>query len=96
MEKAYFYGIFVLCLAHLKSTAAHTAALPPPLLPGPQRDADAGTQFILKMFMSLNPDPKKIIYSHFTCATDTDNIRFVFDVVKDHILQGNLEDYNLV
>lgn len=70
--------------------------LAPPPLPGPQRDADAGTKFILKMFVSLNPDPKKIIYSHFTCATDTDNIRFVFHAVKDHILQGNLEDYNLV
>ncbi|XP_075899914.1 guanine nucleotide-binding protein G(q) subunit alpha-like isoform X2 [Nelusetta ayraudi] len=63
---------------------------------GPQRDADAGTKFILDLFVSLNPDPKKIIYSHFTCATDTDNIRFVFHAVKDHILQGNLEDYNLV
>ncbi|XP_020507179.1 guanine nucleotide-binding protein G(q) subunit alpha [Labrus bergylta] len=63
---------------------------------GPQQDVKAGKDFILNMFVSLNPNEKKIIYSHFTCATDTDNIRFVFCAVKDHILQGNLEDYNLV
>ena len=48
------------------------------------------------MFVDLNPDSDKIIYSHFTCATDTDNIRFVFHAVKDYILQKNLEEYNLV
>ncbi|XP_018517847.1 guanine nucleotide-binding protein G(q) subunit alpha [Lates calcarifer] len=63
---------------------------------GPQRDVKAGKEFILDMFVSLNPNEKKIIYSHFTCATDTDNIRFVFRAVKDHILQENLEVYNLV
>lgn len=63
---------------------------------GPQRDLKAGKDFILDMFVSLNPNEKKIIYSHFTCATDTDNIRFVFRAVKDHILQGNLEVFNLV
>ncbi|XP_008289914.1 guanine nucleotide-binding protein G(q) subunit alpha-like [Stegastes partitus] len=63
---------------------------------GPQRDVDAGKDFILDMFVSLNPSEKKIIYSHFTCATDTDNIRFVFCAVKDHILHTNLDIYNLV
>ncbi|XP_006796800.1 guanine nucleotide-binding protein G(q) subunit alpha-like isoform X2 [Neolamprologus brichardi] len=63
---------------------------------GPPQDVDAGKTFILDMFVSLNPDEKKIIYSHFTCATDTDNVRFVFCVVKDHILQGHLDAYNLV
>lgn len=48
------------------------------------------------MFVELNPDPEKIIYSHFTCATDTENIRFVFAAVKDTILQANLREYNLV
>ena len=53
-------------------------------------------EFILQMFVELNPDPDKIIYSHFTCATDTENIRFVFAAVKDTILQANLREYNLV
>ncbi|KAG7230806.1 hypothetical protein INR49_019620, partial [Caranx melampygus] len=60
-----------------------------------ERDAQAGREFILKMFVDLNPDSDKIIYSHFTCATDTENIRFVFAAVKDTILQLNLKEYNL-
>ncbi|KAK2588032.1 hypothetical protein KPH14_004104 [Odynerus spinipes] len=63
---------------------------------GPQRDAITAREFILRMFVDLNPDSEKIIYSHFTCATDTENIRFVFAAVKDTILQSNLKEYNLV
>ncbi|XP_058791377.1 guanine nucleotide-binding protein G(q) subunit alpha isoform X4 [Phymastichus coffea] len=63
---------------------------------GPQRDPTAAREFILRMFVDLNPDSEKIIYSHFTCATDTENIRFVFAAVKDTILQSNLKEYNLV
>ncbi|VDM57043.1 unnamed protein product [Angiostrongylus costaricensis] len=63
---------------------------------GPPRDPIAAREFILKMFVDLNPDADKIIYSHFTCATDTENIRFVFAAVKDTILQHNLKEYNLV
>ncbi|XP_053321433.1 guanine nucleotide-binding protein subunit alpha-11 [Spea bombifrons] len=67
-----------------------------PEFDGPQRDATTAREFILKMFVDLNPDSDKIIYSHFTCATDTENIRFVFAAVKDTILQINLKEYNLV
>lgn len=35
-------------------------------------------------------EPKRI-YAHFTNATDTDNIKFVFDSVKHHILQENID-----
>ncbi|XP_059093318.1 guanine nucleotide-binding protein G(q) subunit alpha isoform X7 [Tigriopus californicus] len=37
---------------------------------GPQKDAIAAREFILRMFVDLNPDTEKIIYSHFTCATE--------------------------
>ncbi|XP_051981389.1 guanine nucleotide-binding protein G(q) subunit alpha-like [Xyrauchen texanus] len=65
---------------------------------GVQRDSHAAREFILKMFVDLNPDSRiqKIMYSHFTCATDTENIRFVFAAVKDSILQFTLKEYNLV
>ncbi|XP_076246623.1 G protein alpha q subunit isoform X5 [Calliopsis andreniformis] len=63
---------------------------------GPQKNAKCAREFILQMFVDLNPDADKIIYSHFTCATDTENIRFVFAAVKDTILQSNLREYNLV
>jgi len=63
---------------------------------GPPKDATSAREFILNMFVQLNPDTDKIVYSHFTCATDTENIRFVFAAVRDTILQANLKEYNLV
>nr|XP_023024071.1 guanine nucleotide-binding protein G(q) subunit alpha-like [Leptinotarsa decemlineata] len=62
---------------------------------GPQRDAIAAREFILRMFVDLNPDSEKIIYSHFTCATDTENIKLVFCAVKDTIMQTALKEFNL-
>ncbi|XP_007903114.1 guanine nucleotide-binding protein subunit alpha-14 [Callorhinchus milii] len=63
---------------------------------GPKQDAKAARDFILKTYQDQNPDKEKVIYSHFTCATDTENIRFVFAAVKDTILQLNLKEFNLV
>ncbi|KAL7827389.1 hypothetical protein SRHO_G00331070 [Serrasalmus rhombeus] len=67
-----------------------------PEFTGPQNDAKAAQEFILKMYQEQNPDREKTIYSHFTCATDTENIRFVFAAVKDTILRHNLKEFNLV
>ena len=64
--------------------------------PGPPRDYRCIRQHISDMFSSLNPDPQRVIYTHFTCATDTENIRFVFDAVKETIILLNLKHYNLV
>ncbi|MED6239639.1 hypothetical protein ATANTOWER_008963 [Ataeniobius toweri] len=63
---------------------------------GPQQDAQAGQKFILDMFHNHNANKEKIIYPHFTCATDTENIKIVFKDVKHHIMQGNLKEHNLV
>ncbi len=46
------------------------------IISGPKRDAQAGREFILKMYVDLNPDSDKIIYSHFTCATGKENFYF--------------------
>lgn len=70
--------------------------LSPSLCPGPKQDVKAARDFILKLYQDQNPDKEKVIYSHFTCATDTENIRFVFAAVKDTILQLNLKEFNLV
>ncbi|XP_072007012.1 guanine nucleotide-binding protein subunit alpha-14 isoform X2 [Engystomops pustulosus] len=67
-----------------------------PSFTGPKQDAKAAREFILKLYQDQNPDKEKVIYSHFTCATDTENIRFVFAAVKDTILQLNLREFNLV
>lgn len=67
-----------------------------PEFTGPQGDAKAAQEFILQMYMQQNDDKEKTLYSHFTCATDTENIRLIFAAVKDTIVRGNLKDFNLV
>ncbi|TSO88120.1 Guanine nucleotide-binding protein subunit alpha-14 [Bagarius yarrelli] len=67
-----------------------------PEFTGPQGDPKAAQEFILKMYQDQNPDKDKTIYSHFTTATDTENIRLIFAAVKDTILRSNLKDFNLV
>ncbi|CAH8467122.1 unnamed protein product [Schistosoma haematobium] len=67
-----------------------------PKFTGPKNDAIAARNFILKMYQELNLNSGRPIYSHFTCATDTENIRVVFVAVKDTILQTNLKEFNLV
>eukprot|EP00004_Rigifila_ramosa_P014779 TRINITY_DN338_c0_g1_i1.p1 TRINITY_DN338_c0_g1~~TRINITY_DN338_c0_g1_i1.p1 ORF type:complete len:350 (-),score=98.24 TRINITY_DN338_c0_g1_i1:186-1235(-) len=54
-------------------------------------DYDRGLAFIKSKFLSLNKNPdKKKIYAHETCATDTRNVKFVFESVKDIIINANL------
>ena len=60
-----------------------------PLL-GPREDYKLAREFIARMFIEINDERSADIYPHFTCATDTDNIKFVFDVVKSHILQQHI------
>lgn len=67
-----------------------------PEFDGPEYDDQSARDYILQMFLDQNPDAEKTIYSHFTCATDTENIKFVFAAVKDTILQHNLRDYSLL
>ena len=64
---------------------------------GPAGDPDSAKQFLLQLFLSVNPDPEnKRIFSHFTQATDTENIKRVFQDVREHVLEENLKDYNLM
>ena len=46
-----------------------------PPLSGPDREVEAAAEFIQKEFMERNLNKGKIIYPHFTTATDTSNIR---------------------
>lgn len=62
---------------------------------GPADDAAAAKKFILEKFIKLNKTPDKKIYPHFTCATNTGNIKHVFDAVSDIILDRNLKDIGL-
>ena len=52
--------------------------------------------YIQMQFESLNKKKDtKEIYTHFTCATDTTNVQFVFDAVTDVIIKNNLKDCGL-
>ncbi|XP_076448096.1 guanine nucleotide-binding protein G(i) subunit alpha-like [Babylonia areolata] len=52
--------------------------------------------YIQLQFETLNKKKEsKEIYTHFTCATDTNNVQFVFDAVTDVIIKNNLKDCGL-
>lgn len=51
--------------------------------------------FILDMFISIKRDPRKPLFHHYTTAVDTENIKVVFNAVKDTILHRNLESLML-
>jgi len=60
---------------------------------GPPGDYNAGVQYFLNMFLAKNKaGSERQIYHHVTCATDTRNVRVVFDACKDIILRENLKN----
>ncbi|XP_053558839.1 guanine nucleotide-binding protein subunit alpha-15 isoform X2 [Bombina bombina] len=79
-----------------------------PNFKGPQCNAEAAKQFILSAYNEIfkatevHKDKKekksveRMLYPHFTCATDTQNIRKVFNDVKEAVLIDSLRDFNLV
>jgi len=57
---------------------------------------DEATAYIQDQFEHLNRNKEaKEIYCHLTCATDTTNIQFVFDVVTEVIIKDNLIECGL-
>lgn len=62
---------------------------------GPNKYEEAQA-YIQTKFEELNKKKDtKEIYTHFTCATDTKNVQFVFDAVTDVIIKNNLKDCGL-
>lgn len=53
---------------------------------------EAGSQYIKKKFLERNISKGREIFTHFTCATDTSNVRFVFNTVEKLILERTLEE----
>jgi len=52
---------------------------------------EEGHKFIQDKFMVLNRNANKKIFAHVTCATDTENVKIVFDAAKEIIISQNLE-----
>ncbi|KAI8096793.1 G protein alpha subunit [Halteromyces radiatus] len=59
-------------------------------------DEEAARDYIMKRFVSINNSPDKQVYTHFTCATDTEQVEFVMSAVHDIILQSNLRNVGLI
>ena len=59
------------------------------LFAGPS-EFEAASDYIKEEFKLVNRNSQREIYVHKTCATDTENIQFVFDAVSDVIIAINL------
>lgn len=62
---------------------------------GPQT-YEAGAQFLQNLFQSKNKNPKRNVYCHLTCATDTTNVAAVFNAVKDTVIRLSLSHAGLI
>jgi len=54
-------------------------------------NAEKALEYIKNKFMSLNRNQSKKIFVNVTCATDTENVKLVFDAAKEIIISQNLE-----
>ncbi|XP_031168260.1 guanine nucleotide-binding protein G(o) subunit alpha-like isoform X1 [Sander lucioperca] len=63
---------------------------------GADVDVDAAAHHITAMFSSCNGSPDKLVYHHFTTATDTTNVQVVFHMVIDQVMKENLEAVQLL
>ncbi|KAL9643502.1 hypothetical protein ABK040_010116 [Willaertia magna] len=60
------------------------------------KNFEAAVNFIRSKFEEKNRNPRhKTIYSHYTCATDTQQLKQVFDAIKDIILNKTLKEQGL-
>jgi hypothetical protein len=57
-----------------------------------EKTYEAQIQFIETQFKSLNENPKKTLYVHRTCATDTKQVESVIASVLDTIMSKSLKD----
>jgi len=54
------------------------------------------TKYIQERFLEVNEMPGRLIFPHFTNATDTDNVKRVFENCKAVILDNNLKKLGLM
>ncbi len=60
---------------------------------GEDGNYDQGVKYFINKFIARNhAGSDRQIYTHVTCATDTNNVKVVFDACKDIILRENLKN----
>lgn len=96
------------CFKFEKEKAIPCLTLPviPHLSPAGSRkqDAAAAMEFIMHLYLAeaerkekdKGKHDKKTVYPHFTCATDTHNIRRVFSAIRDTVLLNSLKEFSLL
>jgi len=56
---------------------------------------DSACKYFEKAFLAKNRRPEKIIYTHLTCATNTNNVELTFNAVRDIIVRKAIADIGL-
>jgi len=51
--------------------------------------------FMRDLFLKRNPNPRRKIFAHITCATDQNNVKVVFSAVKELIVRRSLREAGL-
>lgn len=59
-------------------------------------DYENAVEYIRTSFLRKNRNPRRSIFTHITCATDKDNVKFVFDAVSSIIIKQSLEAVGLL
>merc|ERR1712228_631549 len=63
---------------------------------GSSSDCESAMTFIKKKYMARNQNTQKQIYTHFTCATDRDNVMSLFNDVQQVVIQTSLKVGGLI
>ena len=69
----------------------------PPTLAVPQdKNADEVLAFIRERYLERAENKKGAVFTHFTEATNTNNIKFVFDSVRSTLLKLNMNEFGIL
>uniref|UniRef100_A0A0N4ZK77 Guanine nucleotide-binding protein alpha-3 subunit n=1 Tax=Parastrongyloides trichosuri TaxID=131310 RepID=A0A0N4ZK77_PARTI len=60
-----------------------------------EQNYDESIAYIKNQFEQVNTNPKKVIYVHQTCATDTNQVQLILDSVVSMVIQANLHKSGL-
>ena len=83
-----------------RSTSLNPNLPPPPSKPSSRLHwwslLRSGCQYFKSLFLALDRSGSNRMYVHFTCATDTQQIKFVMEAVNDIFIQTNLRAAGLL
>jgi GTPase SAR1 family protein len=61
-----------------------------------KNEYEEGVDFLREKFEAKNTNANRHVYTHITCATDTDNVQLVFNATKDIIIRTSLQSAGLI